>query len=145
MSLKVIDGLMTLDGANYKIDIPYQAVTAAATVNSTGVDMSAHSEFLAAFLGAAVTGAGVLTCLVQESNEAAANFTNVTGGASNAVTTISAANTLKVMSVDWRSPLRKKYARLSVVAATNTVAVSAVGCRVSKKCGQSIDAAALQC
>lgn len=141
--LKIIDGLATLDGANFKIDIPYQSVTA--QVNSTGVDMSDHNEFLGAFASAAVTGSGTLTCLVQESNEAAANFANVTGGVANAVATISAANCLKILAVDWRGPLRKKYARLSAINATNAVAVSAVGLRVGKRSGQAIDAAALQC
>ncbi len=141
--LKVINGLETVDGANNKIDIPYQSVTA--QVNSTGVDMSNHDEFLAAFLGAAITGSGTLTCLVQESDEAAANFANVEGGESNAVATINAANMLYVMSVDWRGPTRKKYARLSVINATNAVAVSALGLRVGKRSAQDIDDAALEC
>lgn len=138
--LKVIDGLATVDGANSKIDIPAQSVTAAATVNGTSHDMSDHNEFIAAFLGGAVTGAGVLTCKVQESNEPAANFADVT----DAVQTVSTSNALKLISVDWRKPNRKRYARLTVTAATNTVAISAVAVRVNKRSGQGIDAAALQ-
>lgn len=140
MSLKVIDGLRTLDGANHKIDIPAQSVASGATVNGTSHDMSDHNELLAAFLGGAVTGAGSLACVVQESNEAAANFTNVAG----ATVTITTANFGQLMSVDWRSPLRKRYARLSVTASVNTVAVSAAGLRVGNRSSQDLDGAALQ-
>ena len=126
--LKVIDGLRTYDHANAKTEIPSQSINGTAVNSAGSLDMADHRELIAVALAGAVTGTGVLTVQIQESNEAAANFTNVT----NAVLTLNTANTLKLHSVDWRKPARKRYARLQANT-TNAVVVSAFSLAVGPK------------
>lgn len=140
MSMKVMDGARTIDGANSGTDIPYQTLTVGMTAqaNSTGVDMSNHFELLATFLAPAVAAGCTLTCLVQESDEAAANFTNITGAA--ATIAAGSANLAEWISVDWKHPDRKKYARLSMLATgANTATVAALSLRVNEG-GGDVDA-----
>jgi hypothetical protein len=132
--LKVIDGLRTSNHANSVVDIAAQSVvhgTTNANVVSTSVDMANFAELLVVGLCNAVTGTPTGTIAIQESNEAAANFVNVT----NAVLTFTAANTVKVHSLDWRKPNRKRYARLSAYNATNAITLAGITERVHQTHG----------
>lgn len=116
--LKVIDGLRGLynnGAANCTVGLPYQSFTAA--VNGAAIDMANFAELLVLGFLMAPTGSGTGVIYVQESNEAAANFANV----ANASMALSAANTERFHSVDWRNPARKRYARLVGANATNAV------------------------
>lgn len=124
--LRVCDGLRTANHANSVVDLPSQSVTA--QVNTTSVDMANFSELLVHAQCNAVTGSGTGDIVVQESNEASANFTNISGASSN----FSAANTAKPIHVNWRSNgARKKYARLAAFNTTNAVTLSATTYRLS--------------
>lgn len=126
MPLKVIDGLRTANHANAVIDF---AQLVAAQVNGPGTDMSEHLEAVYVGTCSAVTGSGTGTIVMQESNEASANFTNVT----NASLAFNTANTVKVGSVDWRKPNRKRYARLAAFNATNSITLQGTLLRVQSK------------
>ena len=117
--LKVIDGLRTANHANSVIDFPAQSITTQA--NSTpSVDMANFAELIYVGICNSVTGSGVGQLQVQESNEAAANFVNIT----NAILAFTTANTIKIGSVDWRNPSRKQYARLTGTNTTNAITLS---------------------
>jgi hypothetical protein len=111
MSLKVMDGLRTVDGANAAVDIAIANYASGNTMNGTSHDMKDHFEFLVSAQAGVVTGTAVVTIVVQESNEAAANFANV---ASAAVSFANNANSnqAKLISVNWKHPDRKRYARV---------------------------------
>lgn len=130
MSMKVIDGARTLDGANFGCDLPPLSIASGNTRNSTGVDMSGHYELIANVEAGVVNTSVAVT--VQESNESAANFTNITG----AVVTMNTNNTSKVMSVDWKHPDRKKYARLQgITAGGGATLYGATTLRVAENAG----------
>lgn len=129
MSLHVVDGMRTFDGANYKLDLNSQSVTAQA--NTTSVNMTNFSSLMVVGLCNAITGSGTGQIVVQESNESGANFTNVSGGVAN----FNAANTCRIVHVDWRDPARKQFARIAAFNATNAVTLSAVSMRIEPKRG----------
>ena len=144
MSLKVMDGLRTLDGANMTCDLPPADRTNTA-VNTTGVDMSAHNELLVSVQQGVVDAGQVGSVKVQESNEAAANFTDITGAVAS-FNGAASSNLTQVISVDWRSPERLKYARLvGTFGSTNSALVGAVTMRVgAKKDVQTADGALVE-
>jgi len=120
--LKVIDGLRTFNAA--APDLAAQSVTT--QVNTGSVDMANFAELLVVGQCNSLGGGGVGSLAIQESNEAAANFTNIT----NAALAFTVANTMKVWSGDWRKPNRKRYARLAAFNTTANVTMSAVTLRV---------------
>lgn len=128
--MRVIDGAKTLDGANNASDIAHANYAAANTMNSTSVDMQdpGHHELVANVRTGTLLGTATLSVAIQESNEAAANFTNVAGAHLNFAATDD--NKSRWASVDWTHPDRKRYARLSGVTANNTVEYSAATLRV---------------
>lgn len=127
MSMKVMDGLRTLDGANAAIDITPLSRASGTTTNSTSADMSGHFEFLASVQAGVVNTSVAVT--VQESNEAAANFANI----ATAVVTMNTTNTHKVISVNWKHPDRKRYVRLQgITAGGGATLYGAVGLRVQQ-------------
>lgn len=134
--LKVIDGLKLVDAANNTPDVK-AADRTNATTNSTGVDMSEHEELLAILHLGVVDASHGMTFAIQESDEAAANFTNITTPV-NTVLSIAAANsnTQRVLSVDWRHPDRKRYARVQGINdATNSALWAATTLRCRPKGG----------
>lgn len=133
MSLKVMNGARTLDSANLVTDIAYQTLTVGGTaqVNSTGVDMSGHAEFLACCMGMAVHANATLTWYIQESDEAAANFVNISGATK--VMAASSANDAAWIDVNWKHPDRLKYGRIVAIATgANTATVAATSLRVQQ-------------
>ena len=141
MSLKYMDGMATIDGANNAVDIPVLLRTNT-TVNSTSVDMSEHHEFLAVLQVGAVETAANVTVVVQESNESAANFTNITGATTGAVNT---ANTQSMVDVNWKDTRRRRFARLqSITGTTNNATFGATSLRLNKSGDQSADAALVE-
>jgi len=130
MSIKVMDGARTLAGATATADIPIANYANANTMNSTGVDMKDHFELLVALIGGVVTGTAVVTLYAQESNEAAANFTNI-ASATATLTAAAESNLSKWISVNWKHPDRKRYARVSgVVSVANAAFYGALTLRV---------------
>lgn len=134
MSLKVIDGVRTVDGTNAAIDIPYATYAAANTTNGASHDMKDHFEFIATLH---VSNSGTTTTImvnVQESNDGStwANIANagVTVG-------VNTQNKSYLISVDWKHPSRKRFSRLqSVIGGASTSAVfSASGMRVAQSGG----------
>ena len=140
MSLKVMDGARTIDGANIGGDLSAENV-AASTVNATSVDMSSpgHHELLVAISCGVLTGTGTLAVFVQESNEAAANFTNIASAIQSFAATND--NTSKWISVDWKKPDRKRYARVVATTALNSTVYSALTLRVQPRQQVTIDGA----
>jgi|GEM_PF-3245076 len=128
--MRVIDGAKVLDGTNNASDIPQANYAAANTMNSTSVDMRdpGHRELLANVRSGVLLGTATLAVTVQESDEAAANFTNVAGAQLNFAATDD--NKSKWCSVDWNHPDRKRYGRLQGITANNTVEWGAVTLRV---------------
>lgn len=108
--LKVIDGARTLDGANSGIDLTPISVASANNRSGPGFDMSGHLELLVSVQAGVINTSVVV--VVQESNDNS-NFTNISGASVN----MTATNTHKVMSVNWKHPDRQKYARVNAVAA----------------------------
>lgn len=144
MSLKVIDGARLVDAANNACDIvPLDRTDA--TTNSTGVDMSGHEEFLVVAMIGLLDASHGLTIAIQESDEAAANFTNITTP-QNTVTTM-ANNTTRVWSVDWRHPDRKRYARIQGIDdATNSALWGAQSIRAKPTSGPvTVDTDVIEC
>ncbi|GAG44021.1 unnamed protein product, partial [marine sediment metagenome] len=119
------------DGANSTPDLVSTTLTVGgtATANTTGVDMVAHSEYLACIQVTSVAAGCTLVVKAQESNEAAANFTDVTGAAiTYAANTV---NDAQWVDVDWRHPDRLRYARLTAtVTGANAAVLSANTLRV---------------
>ncbi len=138
MSLKVIDGLRTIDGANAAMDMNIQTITAVNTVNGSSHDMKNHFEFIAVCLNDATEAGATCTFVGQESNDDS-TFTNISG--SSAVIAADSANTVELIQVDWKHPDRKRYARVAaVVTGANTSIVGIVGMRVQAKGGDlSVD------
>lgn len=131
MSMKVMDGARALDGTNLTADIVQTTLTVGgtATVNSTGVEMTDFFEFLAHILVTSVDAGATLVVVAQESNEAAANFTNITSATQTFAAT--AANDSAWFDVDWKHPDRGKYARLSAtVTGANTAVLSGATFRI---------------
>lgn len=110
--LKVIDGLRTVDGANATCDI-LPADRTNTTTNGTGVDMADFEELIAVAMIGTLDASHGQTIAIQESDEAAANFANITSPDNTVHTSVT--NTLHVWSVDWRHPDRKRYARVQVI------------------------------
>jgi len=141
MSLKVIDGAKAIDGANLACDIDYQTLTVGGTANveSTSVDMSEFFELLAHITVDAVDAGCTLKVAVQESDEADASFTNITGALAEFAA--GAADDSVWMSVNWKHPDRKRYARLqAIVTGANTALLTAGTLRVQPHGGpMSVD------
>jgi hypothetical protein len=112
--LRVAHGLRMNDGANAVSDIP-PANYSAGTVNAASVEMTDFNELLAVITAGVVASGGTAQLIVQESDESAANFTNISGATA---TINNASNTSALVSVDWKHPDRKKYARAQVITAT---------------------------
>lgn len=133
MTLKVMDGARTLDGANSTPDLPHED-QANTTVNTTGFDMNDFMELLVNVNTGVVDASQVGGVYVQESNDNS-TFANISG-ASVAWNGASSSNLSDWISVNWKHPDRKRYARLSgVFGATNSAAAGAVGLRVQPKGG----------
>jgi hypothetical protein len=132
---KVIDGLRMIDGTNNASDLALVNYASGNTSNSTSVDMIDHSELLVHAMSGTLLGTATLTLIIQESDEAAANFTNV------AFINFAAADDAKnkLASIDWNHPDRKRYARLSGVVANNTVEYAAATIRVRNKMAVTTD------
>ncbi len=129
MPLKVIDGLRSQAHANSDLDLNVQPIVAGNTVNGAVHTIDGFGEFLALFTVDDVDTGATLIVKVQESNEAAANFTNISG----ATKTIAAgsADIIEMISVDWKHPDRKKYARVTAqVTGANNADLSAVGLKM---------------
>ena len=134
MSLKVINGLRGVDGANSGMDIDIQAIVFGNTVNGAVHDMVAHFELLFLCLNDDVDAGATLVFHAQESNEAAANFTNITGASVTVAAEV--ANTVELLSIDWKNPDRKRYARVcATVTGANNADVGAVGLRLQEHAG----------
>lgn len=126
--LRAIDGASSIDPANNGVDITPLDRTAA-TVNATGVDMSGHASFWGMMMAGVIDASTNVTLWVQESNEAAANFVNITG-ASTVLETADDDQSAQLY-VDWRHPDRKKYARLvGIVAGSNSALYGAFSLRL---------------
>lgn len=138
--LRVLEGARGIDDANSASDIPQANYAAANTMNSTSVDMGnpaadgGFEELLVNVRTGVVLGTATLVTVVQESNEATANFTNTT-----AFLNFAAAddNKSKWASVLWTHPDRKRYARIQGVTAGNTVEYGAATLRVQNRQKQS--------
>ena len=110
--------LLALNGARSMTndetsDIPI-ATYNDSTQNGAGLDMREFNELVAHLMVGVVVGSATLTAVVQESNDNS-TFTNIT----NAAFTITADNDdnkTEWLSVDWRHPDRKRYARAQTVA-----------------------------
>jgi hypothetical protein len=107
--LRAFDGARSIDPANQGVDITPLDRTAA-TVNATSVEMSNFASLIGMMMAGVIDAATNVVLWVQESNEAAANFVNITG-ASKALEAGDDDQSVQVY-VDWRHPDRLKYARL---------------------------------
>lgn len=133
MSLKVIDGLRTVDGANSGIDMAIQAIIAGNTVNGASHDMKDHFEFLAICINDDTDVGATLTFRVQESNDNS-TFTNITGA--SAAVASNTANTVELISVNWKHPDRQRYARVTAtVSGANNGDCAVVGLRLQANAG----------
>lgn len=135
MSLKVMDGMRTYDGANYGLDIPPANYANANTMNGAAIDMIDFFELIAIACTGVVTGTAVATVKVQECDTAGGTYTNVTDA--EAVFTANAeSNMCKVIDVDWKHPDRKRYARVqNVVSVANAAIIGISTLRVQPKGG----------
>lgn len=135
MSLKVMDGMRTLDGANYGLDIPPANYANANTMNGTGVDMNDFFELIAIAQAGVIVGTAVATVAVQECDTSGGTYANVTG-ASVAFTAAAESNLCKIIDVDWKHPDRKRYARVqNVVSVANAAIIGVSTLRVQPKGG----------
>lgn len=135
MSLKVMDGMRTLDGANYGLDIPPANYANANTMNGTGVDMADFFELIATAISGVVTGTAVATVKVQESDTLGGTYADVSG-ASQVFTAAAESNLCKVISVDWKHPDRKRFGRAqNVVSVANAAFIGVSTLRVQPKGG----------
>ncbi len=129
MPLKVIDGLRTVTHGNSQLDLDVQAIVAGNTVNGAVHTMDGFGEFLALFTIDDVDVGATLIMKVQESNEAAANFTNIAGAEKTVAA--GAANDAELISVDWKHPDRGKFARVTAqVTGANNTDLSAIGLKM---------------
>jgi hypothetical protein len=101
---------------------------AANTVNSNTIDLGSNSaypvqeSFVVKITGATATGANSknVNCVLQHSNEAAANFTNITGmGAPILVLAGNAANVIGGSVTVSLPPSTKRYVRVSATGEAN--------------------------
>lgn len=122
MSQKRTDGMRTIDGANSAIDLAPLSRASGTTTNTTGVDVSGFQEFVAGLEAGAIGAASNVQMVVQESNESAANFTNITGASVNINTT----NQQKLIRVDCRNPDRKKFMRTQSITSGGNASVYGV-------------------
>lgn len=106
----VLDGARAMDGANLATDLKIQSLNANTNINTTSVDMSGHCELLVFGHVGTLGASSSAVLVVQESNEANANFTTI----ANASISLNTANSTQMLSVNWRHPDRKKYARLQL-------------------------------
>lgn len=125
--MRVIDGAKVFDGANNAPDIPV-AARSGTTVESTPVDMGdpGHNELIVNAQFGERTGSATVLFSLQESNEAGANFTTITGTS----LTISAGNLSRMISINWAHPDRKRYARIRGQTLGNTFVWGATSLRV---------------
>ena len=124
MSIKVIDGARTLDGANNGLDIAPANYATGNTANSTGVDMSEFFELIAMVQAGVVVGTATVTVYAQESDDNS-TFTNISGASVSFVNNADS-NTGQVLSVNWKHPGRKRYARVSGVVSVANAAIYGV-------------------
>lgn len=133
--MRVIDGAKVFDGANNATDLSHLNYASGNTSASTSVDMRnpGHHELLVNARTGNLLGAATLTVAVQESDEAAANFTNIAGAHMNFAPTDD--NKSKWASIDWTHPDRKRYARVQGITANNTVeyGVATLRCRPAQQ------------
>ena len=110
--LRAIDGASSIDPANNGVDLTPLDRTSG-TVNATSVDMSGHASLLGMMMAGVIDASTNVSLLIQESNEVAANFVNITSP-STASGVLEAADDNQSLQVyvDWRHPDRKKFARL---------------------------------
>ena len=135
MSLKVMDGMRTLDGANYGLDIPPANYANANTMNGTGIDMNDFFELIATAMTGVVTGTAVCTVKVQECDTSGGTYADVSG-AEATFTNNAESNLCKVIDVDWKHPDRKRYARVqNVVSVANAAIIGVSTLRVQPKGG----------
>jgi hypothetical protein len=106
-------------------EIPPQSVTGGA-VNGTGVDMQGWEDVQFHINIGAITGAGTLAAVIQE--DTASNFGSAANVANAALTNITNTTPNNVMILGIARPT-KRYVRLVVTQATNTVIASAVSIR----------------
>lgn len=131
MSLKVMDGVRTLDGANHTPDLPGTTLTVGGTetANTTGAEMKDFFELLASILVTSVAAGCTLVVKAQESNEASANFTDIPGA--SITFAANTANDAQWIDVNWKHPDRKRYGRLTAtVTGANAATLSATTLRV---------------
>lgn len=126
--LRVLDGARLIDSA--ASDIP-AANYSAGTTNSTALDMEDFNELIGILNAGVVVNTGVTTAYIQECDTSGGTFTNITDAT---MTINNASNTQAAISVDWKHPDRKRWARLSVVQATaaafhsaSLIAVQSIG------------------
>ncbi len=133
MSLKVIDGARFLGSS--AADIPISNYANASTTNSASQDMSEFFELMAQLDVGVIVGTASVQFVVQESNESAANFTNISGAT---VTVVNSANSnlAKRISVNWKHPDRLRYARLQgLVTVANAAFFGATIARLQPRGG----------
>lgn len=102
-------------------EIPPQSITGGA-VNGTGVDMSGWEDVQFHINVGAITGAGTLAAVIQE--DTASNFGTAANVANAALTNITNTTPNNVMVLGIARPT-KRYVRLLVTQAANTVVASA--------------------
>ncbi len=111
-------------------EIPPQSITGGA-VNGTGVDTSGWEEVTFHINIGAITGAGTLAAVIQE--DTASNFGTAANVANAALTNVTNTTPNNVMILGILRPT-KRYVRLVVTQATNTVIASAT-CIRSRRTG----------
>lgn len=119
MSLAAYHGTRSIDPANNGLDIPPTDRSSGTVNGASSLDMKDHASFLAVMSVGVIDASTNVTLLAQESNEAAANFTNISGAST--VVVAAANNTAVQIAVDWRNPDRLRYVRVvGVVAGSNS-------------------------
>lgn len=127
----VLDGARVLDGANQLADLKTQSLNANTNINTTSQDMIGHMELLVCAQVGTLGASSNAVLAVQESNDNS-TFTNIT----SATLTLDTANSNQLLSVSWRHPDRKRYARLQLrPAIANATLLGAQAIRLQPKNG----------
>ena len=123
--LKVVDGLRTADDES-SFDI-YPRPCSILLIGKEQ-DMTGFQELLMVLCN--INTPSAIICVIQEGNEAGGSFDNITE--TQISITGPTANTVHLISVDWRNPKRKRFARIYCTKAGGGEAptICAVGLRM---------------
>lgn len=135
MSLKVMDGARTLDGANHEPDLDNRTlvVEMEATMISPILNMVDFTEVMYQILVTNVDTGATLVVKARESNKGT-NFTDIPGA--SITFPPNTTNDAQWIDIDWKHPDRKRHVDLHArVTGANTATLSATSLRVAPRGG----------